>query len=187
MVRFTKDQMQSIISAKYKTKYGKRQDRANWVADQIGVFATEFAIGLAIPGFVLKKGSIPLGIFLFPSSTATDEQEQQAYEEWLRKRKEEIDEDEIQLEEYLKKQRATPIPGLPEGPDSIRKPFNSAEQARSPLVLDLDGDGIETSSLEDGEFFDHDGIGFAELSSWAGADDGILFYDINNNGIIDSV
>ena len=80
MVRFTKDQMQSIISAKYKTKYGKRQDRANWVADQIGVFATEFAIGLAIPGFVLKKGSIPLGIFLFPSSTATDEQEHQAYE-----------------------------------------------------------------------------------------------------------
>ena len=89
-----------------------------------------------MPGFVLNNGSVPSGIFLFPVSTATNEQEQQAYEEWLRKRKEEIDEDEIQLEEYLKKQRATPIPGLPEGPDSIRKLFNSAEQVRSPLLLD---------------------------------------------------
>jgi hypothetical protein len=55
----------------------------------------------------------------------------------------------------------------------------------SPLVVDLDGDGVETISKEDGVYFDHDKNGFAEKSGWAGADDGILVRDINNNGQID--
>ena len=57
-----------------------------------------------------------------------------------------------------------------------------------PLVLDLDGDGIETSSLtQGGVHFDMDGDGFAELSGWVGADDGLLVYDRDGNGKIDDI
>ena len=53
-----------------------------------------------------------------------------------------------------------------------------------PLVLDLDGDGVETAAVTDGSFFDHDGNGFSELTGWAGAEDGLLVRDINGDGII---
>ena len=57
-----------------------------------------------------------------------------------------------------------------------------------PLVLDLDGDGIETSSLtQGGVHFDMDGDGFAELSGWVGADDGLLVLDRDGNGKIDDI
>ena len=55
---------------------------------------------------------------------------------------------------------------------------------RDPLVLDLDGDGIETTDLSQGGFFDHDKNGFAELSSWVSKDDGLLVMDRNGDGII---
>lgn len=55
-----------------------------------------------------------------------------------------------------------------------------------PLLVDLDGDGIETTAFENGVFFDHANDGFAESSSWVGKDDGILVYDKNNNGMIDN-
>ena len=60
-----------------------------------------------------------------------------------------------------------------------------AETSRSPLVLDLDGDGVETTSVENGTHFDHDGNDFAEKSGWVGSDDGLLVRDINGNGVID--
>ena len=57
-----------------------------------------------------------------------------------------------------------------------------------PLVLDLDGDGIETSSLtQGGVHFDMDGDGFAEMSGWVGADDGLLVLDRDGNGKIDDI
>ena len=55
-----------------------------------------------------------------------------------------------------------------------------------PLIIDLDGDGIETVSLDEGVFFDQSSDGFAELSSWVDTDDGIIVHDKNNNGIIDN-
>jgi hypothetical protein len=58
-------------------------------------------------------------------------------------------------------------------------------QNSSPLVLDLDGDGIETQGLPAGAFFDHAGDGFAELTGWVGADDGLLVLDRNGNGAVD--
>ncbi len=51
----------------------------------------------------------------------------------------------------------------------------------SPLVLDLDGDGVEAGGVA---FFDHGGDGFAELTRWAGADDGMLVWDRNGDGVI---
>ncbi|SMC46565.1 beta strand repeat-containing protein [Sporomusa malonica] len=64
-------------------------------------------------------------------------------------------------------------------------PFNGAGSARwDPLVLDLDGDGIETTDTSAGAFFDLDNNGFAERSGWVKPDDGILVMDRNGDGII---
>jgi Ca2+-binding RTX toxin-like protein len=54
-----------------------------------------------------------------------------------------------------------------------------------PLVLDLDGDGVETVGTEYQVYFDHNSNGYAELTGWIDPDDGLLTYDRNQNGIID--
>ena len=57
-----------------------------------------------------------------------------------------------------------------------------------PLVLDLDGDGIELTSIEDSNaFFDLDGDGFAERTAFVAPDDGLLAIDRNENGRIDDI
>ncbi len=57
-----------------------------------------------------------------------------------------------------------------------------------PLVLDLDGDGIETTSIRNGSIilFDHDGDGIKTGTGWVKPDDGWLVLDRNGNGTIDS-
>ncbi len=67
----------------------------------------------------------------------------------------------------------------------IHNNFTTAESTTSPLVVDLDGDGVETTTEENGVYFDHDNNGFAEKTAWVGKDDGLLVRDINNNGQID--
>ncbi len=58
----------------------------------------------------------------------------------------------------------------------------------SPLVLDLDNDGIELISLQQANgLFDLDADGFAEWSGWIKADDGLLVIDRNNNYLIDNI
>ena len=61
-----------------------------------------------------------------------------------------------------------------------------AESQNSPLVVDLDGDGIETLGSGVGIYFDHDNNGFSEDTGWVGKDDGLLVRDINGNGQIDN-
>ncbi len=51
-----------------------------------------------------------------------------------------------------------------------------------PVVLDLDGDGVEFVGLSAGVTYDYDGDGVAEATSWVGADDGILAFDANGDG-----
>ena len=59
-------------------------------------------------------------------------------------------------------------------------------QTSSPIILDLDGDGIETVALGEGAFFDHDGDRFREQTSWVkGNQDVLLVFDRNGNGSID--
>jgi Ca2+-binding RTX toxin-like protein len=66
-------------------------------------------------------------------------------------------------------------------------PFGGASSSRwDPLILDLDGDGIETTNVQDGTFFDLDASGFAERSAWIKPDDGILVMDRNNDGMINN-
>ncbi len=55
----------------------------------------------------------------------------------------------------------------------------------SPLVLDLDADGIELVSLENSLLhWDIDEDGFAEHTGWVAADDGMLAIDLNSDGMV---
>lgn len=71
-------------------------------------------------------------------------------------------------------------------PNGLAPDMATPEKTTSPIILDLDGDGVETRGLQDGIFFDHDSNHFAENTGWAGADDGLLVLDRNNNGEIES-
>ena len=54
-----------------------------------------------------------------------------------------------------------------------------------PIVLDLDGDGLELVALEESTaFFDLDGDGYRERVAWVSADDGFLAYDKDGDGAI---
>lgn len=57
----------------------------------------------------------------------------------------------------------------------------------SPLILDLDGDGIETTQFTEWTvFFDIDNDGIRELTAWVGPDDGLLALDRDGDGMITS-
>ncbi|MCG8324646.1 MAG: calcium-binding protein, partial [Thiotrichales bacterium] len=70
--------------------------------------------------------------------------------------------------------------------DLFRQALNQAPPLATPLVLDLDNDGLELTSLEGSRtHFDHDANGFAEQTGWVAADDGFLVRDRNGNNRID--
>ena len=71
--------------------------------------------------------------------------------------------------------------------DELNENFETAETTRSPLAVDLNGDGvIGTTSVADGVYFDHENDGFAEKTGWISAEDGVLVRDLNGNGLIDN-
>ena len=55
-----------------------------------------------------------------------------------------------------------------------------------PIILDLDGNGIQITSLHDGVQFDANGDMIKTGTAWAGKNDGLLVLDRNQNGLIDS-
>ena len=57
---------------------------------------------------------------------------------------------------------------------------------RDPLILDLDGNGLETVGLAANIHFDHDGDGVLTKTGWVGKDDALLVWDRNANGRIDT-
>ncbi|MFK3781716.1 hypothetical protein [Agrobacterium sp. NPDC089420] len=68
--------------------------------------------------------------------------------------------------------------------DNLYKPL--LQILADPLILDLDGDGVELVSLDvSNVHFDYDGDGFAEKTGWVSPDDGILVDDKNSNGKVD--
>jgi hypothetical protein len=70
---------------------------------------------------------------------------------------------------------------------NLETSFKLAEATISPLVLDLDGDGVETTlSSKTGVHFDLDNSGFAEQAGWVGKDDGLLVRDLNGDGKVDA-
>lgn len=66
-------------------------------------------------------------------------------------------------------------------------PWAESKQPRTdPLVIDLDNDGIETIGFDESyAYFDDDGDGIANLTTWVSWDDGLLVLDKNQNGSID--
>ncbi|HHL34757.1 MAG TPA: tandem-95 repeat protein, partial [Desulfobulbaceae bacterium] len=54
----------------------------------------------------------------------------------------------------------------------------------SPVIMDLDGDGVELLGIEEGVVFDWNRDGDAEASGWAAGDDGFLVYDYNQDAQI---
>jgi Ca2+-binding RTX toxin-like protein len=71
--------------------------------------------------------------------------------------------------------------------DKLQNWFGSLIRRYDPIVVDLDNDGLEISSNENGVSFDMDQDGFAEKTSWVKPDDGLLVLDKNNNGVIDNI
>jgi hypothetical protein len=68
----------------------------------------------------------------------------------------------------------------------------NSQPPRDPLVLDLDGDGIETVGIFGASgtgspiLFDHDANGTRTGTGWIAPDDALLVRDIDGNGSIDS-
>ncbi len=56
-----------------------------------------------------------------------------------------------------------------------------------PLVLDMDGDGIELVGIEAGVTYDTDGDGIGEVTGWVAPDDAMLVYDMGHDGDISDV
>lgn len=52
---------------------------------------------------------------------------------------------------------------------------------RDPLIIDLNGDGVHTTSVDDGVHFDLDNNGFRELTAWIDGTDGFLVYNRDEN------
>jgi len=76
--------------------------------------------------------------------------------------------------------------GIPDYMEDIKKKVTTASKTKSPIALDLNGDGITTTGLQDGAYFDHDGNGFAENTGWVNSEDGILVRDLDGNKTIDT-
>ena len=70
--------------------------------------------------------------------------------------------------------------------EELKRNLESASEFASPLILDLDGNGIQTTGLSSRTYFDHAADGFAERTGWVGPGDGLLVWDRDGNGQIDS-
>ena len=74
-------------------------------------------------------------------------------------------------------------------PRTLNDLFNSGLRwtvPRDPLVLDLDGDGVELTNSSSSVLFDHNADGILTGTQWVRGDDGLLVMDLNGNGTIDS-
>lgn len=90
----------------------------------------------------------------------------------------------LTIEQLLDRLRLVPDDSKVE---DIKKKTQTASRFASPIVLDLDGDGvIGTVGLGAGVFFDHAADGFAERTGWVAPGDGLLVWDRNANGAIDT-
>lgn len=78
------------------------------------------------------------------------------------------------------------VGGLPSRAEEAKEGFEDSEVSVSPLILDLDGDGIELHALGSAGsvFWDLDNDYFAEASGWVSGDDGLLALDRNGDGVI---
>ncbi|MEW5678647.1 hypothetical protein [Comamonas kerstersii] len=134
-----------------------------------------------------------LGEFLFDPTL-----EPEFYEETLRNRERRLRDRGIDPEtdpgtqnirrQLEKARRRAGIPSPSDCPmEDIKEKTRTASTIPSPIILDLDGDGvIRTVGLSSGVNFDHAADGFAERTGWVAPGDGLLVWDRNASGTIDS-
>ena len=154
------------------------------------------AVGIIAIGAASYIGSElgeKLGEFLFDPTL-----EPSFYEETLRNREQRLRDRGIDPEtdpgtqnirrQLEKARRKAGIPSPSDCPiEDIKEKARTASNFASPIVLDLDGDGvIRTVGLSSGVNFDHAADGFAERTGWVAPGDGLLVWDRNANGAIDS-
>lgn len=77
-------------------------------------------------------------------------------------------------------------PDEPDDGDLPRGPLEDAKRQASPIVLDLNSDGISTIGISRGAYFDYDGNGFAQQTAWINPEDAFLVHDLNGDGNINS-
>ena len=82
-----------------------------------------------------------------------------------------------------------PLPSFRNIGKYINDAFASASRGLfDPLVLDLDGDGIELISIDKSNVqFDLNADGFREQTGWVKGDDGMLALDANGDGLINNI
>lgn len=79
-------------------------------------------------------------------------------------------------------------PGPGPGDGSGGWPPGFPTPPKDPLVLDLDGDGIELVSVENSQtYFDFNKDTFAEKTGWVAPSDGFLFHDQNGDGVANGI
>lgn len=69
------------------------------------------------------------------------------------------------------------------GNDRLSNSLREALPKSSPVVIDLDRDGVELRT-DTNVFFDIDGDGYLERTSWVAPDDGFLIVDFNADGTL---
>ncbi|MDR6539341.1 calcium-binding protein [Variovorax soli] len=79
-----------------------------------------------------------------------------------------------------------PWPGVDRLVDQFFDTARAWRQPVDPLMLDLDGDGLELKRADGSILFDHNADTIKTGTGWIGADDGILVRDLDGNGSIDS-
>jgi hypothetical protein len=73
-----------------------------------------------------------------------------------------------------------------QGAQSERDTLAMLRSYTSALVLDLDGRGMNTTGLDRGIHFDHNGNGFAQNSGWVQGETALLVLDLDGDGLIGS-
>ncbi|WP_156454439.1 hypothetical protein [Lampropedia cohaerens] len=159
----------------------------------VGMVAAVAIGGAAVGGYLGSQLGQKLGEFLFDPTL-----EPSFYEETLRNREQRLRDRGIDPEtdpgtQNIRRQleKARQRAGIPSPSDcpieDIKNKTRTASNFASPIVLDLDGDGvIRTVGLSSGVNFDHAADGFAERTGWVAPGDGLLVWDGNANGAIDS-
>ena len=77
-----------------------------------------------------------------------------------------------------------PAGGPPPGPKPSPKPYEPPKYGPQPVLLDLDGNGIKITEYQNSTQFMTGKDGLQHRSSWAGAGDGVLFYDPDGRNAI---
>ena len=68
----------------------------------------------------------------------------------------------------------------------IKNTLTSVSLSASPLMLDLNGDGVQTITLANGVQFDLLATGSAQATAWVDRHDGLLAIDLNGDGVVNT-